>query len=69
MAGEYVPTLTHPPPQIIPGGGGGGGSAQMVTYTSGTPAAPTDPTQPAVAYDPTGVLPTLGWNPNTLTWN
>jgi len=51
------------------GGGGGGGSAQLVTYTSGSPANPTDVTKPALAYDPTGNLPTLGWNTGTLTWN
>lgn len=50
-------------------GGGGGGSAQLVTYTSGTPAAPTTTSSPAIAYDPTGNLPVLGWNVNTQTWN
>ncbi len=51
------------------GGGGGGGSAQFVTYTVGSPAAPSDPTLPALAYDPTGNLPTLGWNTGNQTWN
>lgn len=51
------------------GGGGGGGSAQLVAYTSGTPAAPADPTKLAIAYDPTGNLPTLGWNTANSTWN
>jgi len=51
------------------GGGGGGGNAQLVTYTSGTPANPSNTSNPAIAYDPTGNLPTLGWNVNTQTWN
>ena len=51
------------------GGGGGGGTAQFVTYTVAPPAAPTNPGSPAIAYDPTGNLPTLGWNVNTQTWN
>ena len=45
------------------GGGGGGGTAQLVTYTSGTPANPPNVNNPAIAYDPTGNLPTLGWTP------
>lgn len=49
-------------------GGGGGGTAQFVTYTSGQPANPTNMSLPALAYDPTGNLPTLGWNVNTLAW-
>jgi hypothetical protein len=48
---------------------GGGGSTQLVTYTSGSPAAPTNTSQPAIAYDPTGNLPTLGWNTSNSTWN
>lgn len=51
------------------GGGGGGGNAQLVTYTSGTPANPANTANPAIAYDPTGNLPTLGWNTSTKTWN
>lgn len=51
------------------GGGGGGGAGQVVAYTSGTPADPADTALPAMAYDPNGVLPTLGWNTGTLTWN
>lgn len=51
------------------GGGGGGGTAQLVTYTVGTPAAPANQNQPALAYDPTGNLPTLGWNTSNHTWN
>ncbi len=53
----------------VNGGSGGGGNAQFVTYTSGTPAAPANPANPAMAYDPTGNLPTLGWNVNTQNWN
>lgn len=51
------------------GGGGGGGNAQFVTYTVAPPANPTNTANPAIAYDPTGVLPTLGWNVNTQSWN
>lgn len=50
-------------------GGASGGSAQLVTYTAGSPANPTDVTKPALAYDPTGNLPTLGWNTSNNTWN
>lgn len=50
-------------------GGGGGGGAQLVTYTSGSPASPSNPNQAAIAYDPTGILPTLGWNTSNNTWN
>jgi len=50
------------------GGGGGGGNAQLVLYTSGTPTNPTNTGAPAIAYDPTGNLPTLGWNTTTLAW-
>lgn len=53
----------------ISGGGGGGGNAQLVTYTSAPPANPANTANPAIAYDPTGNLPTLGWNVNTQTWN
>ena len=51
------------------GGGGGGGNAQFVTYTVAPPASPTNTAQPALAYDPTGNLPTLGWNTANQTWN
>lgn len=51
------------------GGGGGSGNAQFVTYTSAPPANPANTANPALAYDPTGNLPTLGWNINTQTWN
>ncbi len=49
--------------------GGVSGGAQLVTYTAGTPADPTDTSKPAIAYDPTGTLPMYGWNTDTLTWN
>lgn len=42
--------------------------SQMVLYTSGTPATPVKPNLPAMAYDPNGSLPTLGWNTNLLAW-
>jgi hypothetical protein len=50
-------------------GSGGSASPQLVTYTVAPPANPPDTSKPAVAYDPTGNLPILGWNTNTLTWN
>ena len=50
-------------------GGGGGGTAQLVTYTVAPPANPPNTALPALAYDPTGNLPILGWNTGTLTWN
>lgn len=53
----------------ISSGSGGGASPQLVTYTVAPPANPTDTSKPAVAYDPTGNLPILGWNTSTLTWN
>lgn len=49
--------------------GGGGGVNNLVIYTAGTPANPPDPTKNSLAYDPTGNLPTLGWNTVTQTWN
>ena len=55
--------------EIASGGGGGSGNAQLVTYTVAPPAAPANAANPAIAYDPTGNLPTLGWNVNTQTWN
>jgi hypothetical protein len=51
------------------GGGGGGGNAQLVVYTSGVPANPPNVALPAMAYDPTGNLPTMGWNTANQTWN
>jgi hypothetical protein len=47
----------------------GGGGAQLLTYTSGSPATPPDPTKPAYAYDPNGFLPGLGWRVSDQTWN
>lgn len=46
-----------------------GQSSQLVQYTSGTPANPPNLDAPAFAYDPTGNLPSLGWNTSTHTWN
>ena len=40
-----------------------------VPYTVGNPPAPLFPTLPALAYDPTGNLPTMGWNTSTQSWN
>lgn len=54
--------------QILQNGGTSTGT-QLVPYTVAPPPNPTDPTKPAWAYDPTGNLPSLGWNTNTLSWN
>jgi hypothetical protein len=51
------------------GGGGGGGNGQMVLYTAFPPANPPNTALPAIAYDPTGALGNLNWNPATLSWN
>lgn len=48
--------------------GGGVAGGQVVIYTSGTPPDPADISKPALAYDPNGILPTLGWNTVTHTW-
>jgi hypothetical protein len=50
------------------GSTGGGGSVQLVTYTSGTPANPTNINNPALAYDPNGIQPIMNWNPTTHVW-
>lgn len=51
-------------------GGGGGGNAQLVTYaTGGSPANPTTTSQPALAYDPSGVDPLFVWDVATQSWN
>jgi hypothetical protein len=47
-------------------GGGSGGTAQVFTGAA-PPAAPTDPTQPAVFY-PTGGGSLLQWDIGTATW-
>lgn len=49
-------------------GGGGGSGAQIITYTVAPPADPAVTSNPAIAYDPTGALPTLVWNTSTLAW-
>ncbi len=50
------------------GGGGGGGTNQVVSYTVDPPSAPPNASQPAIAYDPTGNLPTKGWNVGSQSW-
>lgn len=69
--GMQMPVLIYLFCQILAngGGGGGGGTAQLVTYTAGTPPNPPNTALPALAYDPTGNLPTFGWNVGTQTWN
>jgi len=49
-------------------GGGDGNGVQLVVYTSGTPANPPDLTKPALAYDPNGIQPILGWGTVSKTW-
>jgi len=48
--------------------GGAGSNGQIVIYTSGTPANPSDLTKPALAYDPNGFQPILGWGTVSHTW-
>lgn len=68
-------TVTFPDPVIREiewsasnGGGGGSSGGQIVAYTSAPPANPDDLSSPAIAYDPTGVLPTLGWSVAAQSW-
>lgn len=49
--------------------GGGGNNGQIVKYTSGTPANPSDISKPALAYDPNGFLPIVGWDTDAHTWS
>lgn len=49
--------------------GGVVGNGQIVDYTSGTPANPVDLDSNAIAYDPTGALPTMVWDKVAHTWN
>ena len=49
-------------------GGGGGGAGQIVAYTIAPPANPTNVLAAAIAYDPNGILPLLGWNTNSQSW-
>ena len=51
-----------------PAGPSGTSSIQLVIYTVDPPNNPTDTNAPALAYDPTGVLPTKGWNLATKAW-
>lgn len=48
---------------------GSSSGVQIVAYTSGTPANPSDITKPALAYDPNGFLPIVGWNTTTHLWS
>jgi len=47
----------------------GASANNLVAYTVGNPASPPNPAELSIAYDPTGNLPTLGWNIATQTWN
>lgn len=49
--------------------GAGGNALQTVPYTVAPPANPPDISKQAVAYDPTGNLPTKWWNTSNHTWN
>ena len=69
LQGDTIRILEAKILTVLNSGGGGGGNAQFVTYTVAPPANPTNTANPAIAYDPTGVLPTLGWNVNTQSWN
>jgi hypothetical protein len=54
---------------LLSTGAGGSSSVQIVTYTSGSPANPSNTASPAIAYDPNGNLPILGWNIGTQSWD
>lgn len=43
-------------------------TGQFVAYTSGTPSNPDNTSLPAMAYDPNGNLPSMGWNISTQSW-
>lgn len=67
--GMKLPVLIYLFCQILANGGTGGGGSQLVPYTVAPPPNPTNTALPALAYDPNGILPVLGWNTTTLTWN
>jgi hypothetical protein len=71
-SGMQLPVLIWLMCQVVAngggGGGGGGGNGQMVLYTVFPPANPPNTALPAIAYDPTGALGNLNWNPATLSW-
>ena len=48
--------------------GGGGGTTNPVYTGAAPPAAPTDPTQPAIFYPDNDALPIQVWNTTTLAW-
>lgn len=56
---------------IVTGGGGGssGNSLQFVAYTVAPPPNPPNTAAYAIAFDPTGNLSTLFWNPGTQSYN
>lgn len=43
-------------------------STQLVPYTVAPPPNPPNQNLPAFAYDPNGILPSMGWNTTTKTW-
>lgn len=52
---------------LAAGGGGGGGGTQEVFTGAAPPAAPTDPTKPAVFY-PTGGGSLFQWDVGSASW-
>lgn len=70
--GAQLPVLIYLFCQILAGqgggGGGGGGAGQIVAYSVAPPANPADVTKPAIAYDPAGLLATLGWSVAGQAW-
>lgn len=52
---------------ICNGGGGGGGTIQVYNGAA-PPAAPTDPTKPAIFYPDNDALPLQVWDTGTLAW-
>lgn len=50
-------------------GSGSSNFLQPVPYTVAPPPNPPDTSKSAVAFDPTGNLPTLWWNTSDLHWH
>jgi len=63
--GAWQPDTTSNILTDVPASAAGG---QLVTYTSGTPENPPNTQQAAIAYDPAGILPTMGWDIASQTW-
>lgn len=63
--GAWQPDTTSNILTDVPKSAAGG---QLVAYTSGDPAAPSNPQKEAWAYDPNGILPSKGWDIASQTW-